>query len=129
MPFTTNIGIPIEAQAFLTLVTQALEKMANTADFSTDEHITLVRIWNTIQANKLSDKQATFKRYTEQYRTTYMPQAIAKLEASLTKGMSWYSQKYDIYIGGIPHENSQYQLPESFLQSLRPSTPIPAVKG
>ncbi len=119
MTFETNIGIPIETQAFLKLVANFTEKMTNKEELTVDDHLTSVRILNTIQANKLSDKDDRYEKYIELYRLEYMQQSVSKLEATLTKGMSWYSKKHDIYIGGKPHKNSQFGLEDSFLKSMR----------
>lgn len=118
MSIETNIGIPIETQAFLDSVAKYTEKMTSKAGLGAEEHVTLVRLLNTIQSNKLENKQEKFKKFTELYRLEYMSQSISTLEATLTKGMAWYSKAHDIYIGGKPHQNSQFKLDDSFLKSL-----------
>ena len=57
-------------------------------------------------------KTSGIEEYVELFQSHYMSGAVSSLEASLTKGMAWYSQEHDVYIGGKPHENSQFKLDE-----------------
>lgn len=125
MSFETNVGIPIDGDEFERRVLDLVTRMADKAQFEVNDQITLVRIWNTLQANKISDRSSALKRYTELFRARYLNDLVTKLHMTLTKGMAWYSEKYDLYLGGKPHPNSQYKLPQPFLESLlRPSAVV-----
>lgn len=110
MNFETNVGPPIKDVELEKLIKEFIEKMKTISDFESADYLTMVRIYNTIQSNKLSEKQQMCKEFAELFQSQYVSKAISSLEASLTKGMAWYSQKYNVYIGGRPHENSQFKL-------------------
>jgi hypothetical protein len=40
----------------------------------------------------------------------YVERIARVLEALPTKGMALYSKSYDLYLGGQPHQHSQYRL-------------------
>jgi len=110
MGIDTNIGILMKYDAFNTLVEKYLSRMREGEDFDSDEHLELVRIWNTIESNQLSEVDKLFQEYSERYVSKYLQISATKLDATVTKGMCFYSQKHDVFIGGKPHQNSQYKL-------------------
>ena len=121
MSFETNIGHPIEDAKFMGLVKKLMYKMTIRNNLELTEYIEMVMVYNTIEANKLFSKNQRFKEYAKLFQSQYLSEIISKLDARLTKGMAWYSQKHNLYIGGQPHQNSQFRLNQSLLEAT--STP------
>jgi hypothetical protein len=95
----------------LLLITQDYNaRMTKDSSFSVPEFIQLAKIWNTIPLFGLEQKDDSFKTFNKLFFPKYVNEAASHLGALPDKGMSLYSKKYDLYIGGRPHENSHYKI-------------------
>jgi hypothetical protein len=103
-------GIPISKEAFSELVRTSVKQMAEAKALSERECIAMVRVYNTVALipdAKRSEEEATFLR---KFAPKYLKQAVDKLDASLAKGMAYYSAKFDLDIGGNPNRNSRFSV-------------------
>jgi hypothetical protein len=76
---------------------------------SNEELILLTRLANTITYYQLGGSSESSKIFSAQFNSYFLPAIINRLEFSLSKGMQFYSKKYDLYIGGSD-TNSHYIL-------------------
>jgi hypothetical protein len=106
----TKIGIPIPTQQFKQLVTSYLARMKKNAALEAEDFITMTRLWNTITFQRLGKKDELFSNYADLFFPAYVERIARVLEALPTKGMALYSKSYDLYLGGQPHQHSQYRL-------------------
>lgn len=106
-----NMGISITQQEFDQIMQDYLLKMeAGSENFSTDELVTMTRIWNTIESQHMRDQNDSYSKFCTAYYPTIFNEACEKTSAVLSKGMAMYSASYDLWLGGAPHENSQYRI-------------------
>ena len=81
--------------------------------FTTDEYIDIVRIYNTISLNRLRERDNIFKEFDDIFSKTYLNNIVNIFDAKLSRGLGFYSKKYDIDIGGAaPNKNSIFKLEE-----------------
>ena len=83
---------------------QKLDTLNNVQDA-----IEMIRLYTTISFNPTM-KADIYTTYTELFFEKYLKKSAQLLHALPTKGMALYSKEYDLYIGGHPHTNSQYQI-------------------
>jgi len=109
MKSSDSIGIPISKRSFDSLVVKStllLERKAKAID--RNDYIIMIRLYNTITVLHLSNKKYT------QFINLFVPDNLGKaakeINATISKGMSYYSKELDLYIGGKPHHNSQFDI-------------------
>ena len=112
LPGAMDMGLPISTERFLALVTDYLSRMESGDEMTTEEYVTMVRLWNTIEFRRLGPRDPLFHRYAVAFFPAYVERISKSLTAQPTKGMALYSKEYDIYLGGKPHPGSQYKLEE-----------------
>lgn len=105
-----NIGIAILRKEFDQIVKKKVLEMNQGKHFKTEEFITLIRIDNTIGMNEMTQESPENKKFCALFLSKYSEKAIYKLHAKLDLGMSYYSKKYNVYWGGIPHYNSIFRI-------------------
>lgn len=105
-----SVGIKISQSEFDRKVEYGLSELSSTNEIVIDDYILLVRIYNTIEVNTMQDKKENYEKFIKLFVPVHIEKAEKKLEATVTKGMAYYSKKYDIYIGGRPHNNSMFRL-------------------
>jgi len=106
-----RVGIPITMPAFKEKVTRALALIKDEKNLSISDYIEIVRIYNTVVGLYLNACEDSFAQYMKATNPKYILLAKKALEAIPTKGMGYYSKKYDIFIGAKEHQNSQYYIP------------------
>ncbi len=84
--------------------------MENGAQLTTEDYLAMVRIWNTIEFCRLTGEDDLYRRYSQTFFPGFVEWASQSLHAQPTKGMALYSREHDVFLGGKPHANSQYQL-------------------
>jgi len=104
-----SVGIEISKSKFDSLVVRYLGKIEKEIKLSIKEQITLVRLVNTIDHYNLSGDN---KKLLDLFYQNIFANTLKELEADPWKGGCQYSQKYDLFIGGKPHQNSQYRIIE-----------------
>jgi hypothetical protein len=109
----TDMGLPISTEQFRALVTEYMSRMEQGNEMSTEDCLTMVKLWNTIQFRGLGPRDPLFHRYSAVLFPAYIERISKSLNAQATKGMALYSKEFDIYIGGKPHPHSQYKLVEA----------------
>jgi hypothetical protein len=105
-----DIGIPVEMKRFRALAAEYLARMESGVELSTEDYVTMARLWNTILFRHLDQDNELFRRYNTAFFPHYIERIANSLDAMVSKGMSYYSKTYDLYIGGKPHPNSIYRL-------------------
>lgn len=102
-------GIEIQRQAFDSLVLDHINRMkAGNTPFSGTGFILPVKIWNTINAAELYDKAGPYKEFYDLFYPDLFKLAAAELDAGLTKGMAFYSEEHDLWLGGKLNGNSYF---------------------
>ena len=107
-----DTGLPIGTEEFRGLVTDYLSRMESANEMTTEDYITMIRLWNTIEFCQLAPTDSLYHRYYAAFFPAYVERISKNLNAQPTKGMALYSKEYDIYLGGKPHPRSQYKLEE-----------------
>jgi hypothetical protein len=75
-----------------------------------DDFILSVRIYNTLVMNYMTDSDDRYKIFYDFFSRQYLEKTLTELDASLSRGMAFYSKKYNIYIGGKRDANSMFCL-------------------
>lgn len=101
-----NIGIPISKKSFDSSVTRCISLLKRENNINKDDFVTMIRLFNTIEILHSSD--LTYVKFRDLFFPNYIPKASKAINATLSKGMCYYSKEFNIYIGGKPHQNSQF---------------------
>ena len=109
VPGALELGIPITQAELRRAVTDYLDRMTKDAALTTDDYVTMVRLWNTIEFCRLAGEDELYRRYRETFFPGFVERASKALNALPTKGMALYSREHDLFLGGKPHANSQYR--------------------
>lgn len=104
----TEIGIEIFEKDFNYKLNKYIKVMDTNGSLNTIDLIVIVRIYNTLIERNLKDEKGIYQKFSRLFSAKYIEIAANNLEATVTKGMCYYSKKYDLYIGGKPHQNSMY---------------------
>ena len=102
--------IQMDYGEFRKLVLKYLDLMKANTSLTFDDYVTMVRIWNTIELQRLGPRDRDLQNYAKVFFSDYLERASKELNCVVSKGMSFYSPKYDLYIGGKPHPNSEFEL-------------------
>lgn len=70
--------------------------------------IDMVRICNTIAYSKTLNANELYYNFVKYFYTECIDIVAKKIEAIPSRGLSYYSKKYNLYIGGSIHMNSKY---------------------
>ena len=105
-----EIGIEISSTEFNCELDKYIVYMDSCDNLKIQDFIIIARIYNTIEMNNLNDTKESYKIFINKFTSKYLNLVIKGLEATLTKGMCYYSKKYDLFIGGEPHNNSMYRI-------------------
>ncbi len=109
-----TFGIPIGETEFRLIVANELEKMkmvTSSMYISTDEAIVMTRIFNTLNVYRemrVKDAPNNYGAFYEIFFRKYFFKIVEIIDGKIAKGMSYYSKKFNLYIGGLEHQNSQY---------------------
>jgi hypothetical protein len=88
-----------------------VEQVTEKKKFSVDKYIDMVRADNTIYLNRLGEKDSVFAKYSELFFKNYMTDVAKLLESSVSKGLGYHSEKYNLDIGGAaPNANSYFKI-------------------
>jgi hypothetical protein len=112
LPGAMDVGIPMSMESFRALVADYTDRMEAGRAMTTDDYITMTRLWNTVEFRRLSEKDSLFHRYAAAFFPAYVERVAKGLNALPTKGMALYSKEHDLFLGGKPHPKSQYKLEE-----------------
>ncbi|MBD1364147.1 hypothetical protein IDJ77_10035 [Mucilaginibacter sp. ZT4R22] len=96
-----NNGIPIGKTDFDNKVAKYLKMMMNGFEFDKQDYIDMVRIYNTIGWS-FETPRDSYRLFYDAFLVVHVRPAVKKLNAGLSKGMSYYSPKYNLYIGDGP---------------------------
>lgn len=106
-------GIPMEPGQFFEhtfMHLQVMEELGGEPRFMDPPFaIELVRIWNTIEHNRMQEDDEVFQAFADQFFDVFLLASIQTLQAQDDKGGSFFSPDFDISIGGKPHDNSLYK--------------------
>jgi hypothetical protein len=98
----------LDPRDFHDLVADYLDRMDRGTSFSTEDYITMIKLFNTIGADRLAVDDPLFARYVAAFFPSQVEPAAQRLGAVATKGMALYSREHDLYIGGPAHAPSRY---------------------
>jgi hypothetical protein len=106
-----EIGIKILVKDFDLKVYESIKllELNDTVNLNIQDIILWVRIYNTISFNQKSGEKLEYMNFVQLFNLNKNC-VIQKLSAKISKGMGFYSKKYNIYLGGIPHYNSQFKI-------------------
>jgi hypothetical protein len=103
-------GIEIFLPDFNKKIEKYLNLMLSNGELNQLDYIAMVRIYNTLEINNLISEKKTYDEFMNSFIPKFLLKAEKELEATLSKGMSYYSKKYNLYIGGKYHNNSIYKI-------------------
>jgi hypothetical protein len=103
-------GPVINSSGFRALVVHYLGRMDAGQELSAADYYTMIRLWNTIESERLGGRDPLFKRYASTFFPTHVERAAQCLGAYPTKGMALYSKEYDVYLGSVSHAPSRYRI-------------------
>ena len=100
-----NLGIKISKVEFEEYINE-YTKVDSVYIFELDDYIRMVRMVNTISKKMIvCDLCYSFNQI---FYEKYADYIIIKLNLILHKGGALYSREHNLFLGGKPHENSQF---------------------
>ncbi|MEO6520606.1 MAG: hypothetical protein ABIN91_02940 [Mucilaginibacter sp.] len=106
------VGIEIGQKAFDGMVKETVAMMKR-GHPKIEDLIKMVRIDNTIAINYLGDESKANKEFNSLFVPKFSKLAIKELHATHATGMCYYSKRYNVYWGGLPHYNSMFKIVRS----------------
>jgi hypothetical protein len=103
-------GRALSAHALRELAAGYLDRIQQGDSFTDDDYIAMVKLFNTIGADRLAAADPLFARYADAFFPAQVEPAARRLGAVATKGMALYSRRHDLYIGGPAHGPSRYRI-------------------
>ncbi len=105
-----TLGIPISIKDFHSLVGSLYLKFSNTDSQKTvNDYLLFVKVYNTIGFDWLFEKGQKYHDFYILF-PKYVDKMTQVLDAKVSKGMSYYSKKYYMQIGGWRTENNCYKI-------------------
>jgi len=101
----TTVGIPITKTEFNKKVSTYMKLMSDWTNFTSQNYIDMVRLFNTIGDSNLK-RIDYYRMYYEIFLVMYNKRAGIFLDAKPMKGMSMYSKKFNLWIGDRPFGNN-----------------------
>ena len=106
-----TLGIPMSAEQFDSLAGIILIKFQSFDDSkSLKDDIIFIRVINTIHFERLIDKSNKYDSLNNLFFKKYLNKIVDITDAKISIGMSYYSKKYDLQIGGKKTENNFYRI-------------------
>jgi len=109
MQSSDTLGKNITKVEFNALVSKYTKAVTEKKAFDSSDYVAIVRLINTIEKNDLFEEHKAFR---ELFYPKLLNEAVKVLKATFWKGGCFYSADYDLFIGGKPHQNSQYRIIE-----------------
>jgi hypothetical protein len=106
---TECVGIPIEFSEFDKSVDRLNSLYTTNRIRSKEDYILSVRIYNTLTMNRMLEEKQQYKLFCDNFSKN-LERTVKALNASLSKGMGYYSKKYKLFMGGHPDKNSMFCL-------------------
>jgi len=103
-------GIEISQKTFDLNVRKELVALKKNCDLSISQMINVVRLYNTIIANPAMQTDVSNSEFIDLCIDRYLNKIIIGVDAKLTKGMGYYSKKYNLYLGGQLNYNSLFTI-------------------
>lgn len=75
-----------------------------------EDYLQIVRVGNTIVFDQMEDNNKSYNELYYLYGRKYMPTIAKVLDAEISIGLSFYSKKYDLLIGGRKTKNNFYRI-------------------
>jgi outer membrane receptor for monomeric catechols len=105
------IGIPVSKKQFDSTISNAVITMREKYNGNANDMIKIARLYNTLEFDHMIDETKTNKEFIHLFDSKrYDILFIKKLDATERIGGSYYSKKYQIYLGGLPDNNSKYRI-------------------
>jgi len=106
--FNSIDTIRIDKKDFESMVVSRIKFMEMNDTMNIIDAIDMVRITNAIAYNRNILTADIYNKYLHLFYGKYNLEAANLLKATLSRNMSLYSKKYNLYFGGPPHGNSRY---------------------
>jgi hypothetical protein len=108
---TDTFGIRISIKQFDSLTQYLLVKFHSDSSLkSMEDYLQIVRVGNTIVFDQMEDNNKSYNELYYLYGRKYMPTIAKVLDAEISIGLSFYSKKYDLLIGGRKTKNNFYRI-------------------
>jgi hypothetical protein len=81
---------------------EGIEKMKASDIFSDEETISIIRVYNSLHfVNIARDKTDSIliEEFRNKFDKNFFPSVFTRIETTYGKGMTFYSKKYDLFIG------------------------------
>jgi hypothetical protein len=105
-----SLGIVIPAHQFDSLVGFLLIKFKDSSEKKIEDYILLVKVGNTIAFDQLFDSCRECNELYNLYLFKYMKTIAKVTDATISIGLSYYSKKYDLQIGGVRTKNNYFRI-------------------
>jgi hypothetical protein len=104
-------GVLISSRGFDSLVQSLLMKFSSDTSVKLmDDYIVLVKAANTIAFGQLNESSRYCKELYDLFLFKYLNIIVKLTDAKLSKGLSYYSKKYDLLIGGGKYKTNYYRI-------------------
>ena len=103
-----STGIQIGYMEFKCLAKYQLSMFDENKPTLVEDAIIQVRLSNTLELDHSLRQDSICGAFYVKFLKSKLNNSVELLEAKISRGYSFYSPKYDVYIGGHPHKNSQY---------------------
>jgi hypothetical protein len=103
------LGFLLNIASFEKSVDRLNELYSTNTIRSKKDYILSVRIYNTLTMNHMVEENEKYRLFCDNF-SKKLEGAVKALKASISKGMGYYSKKYNLYFGGHPDKNSMFCL-------------------
>src|SRR5262249_55292794 len=101
-------GTAIDPRVFRALADDYKARIKRGDDFTDDDYVTMVKLFNTIESHGLGARDEALAQYRAAFFPDLVERVTHRLEMLPTKGMALYSEGYNVYLGGPPYAPSRY---------------------
>jgi hypothetical protein len=106
-----TLGIVISAHEFDSLVDSLSSKFkSDTSAKGIKDYLLLIRVGNTIAFDHLYESSTKCNELFTLFASKYMDTIVKLTDATISIGLSYYSKKYDLQIGGVKTKNNWYRI-------------------
>lgn len=104
-------GVPITQAEFDAQLEHYLGMLDDPdAELTEDDYVAITRLWNTIQLRRPPGDEDEIAAFEERFFPAEVETVTQALGMTLSNGMALYSREHDLYLGGVPHANSMYDV-------------------
>jgi hypothetical protein len=101
-----DLGLPISREEFKHRLHRYSAALDDGSKLTPEDIVEMVRLYNTIAWKH--DESPEAAAFSARFDAAEVDRARDLLGMTLSKGMGFYSNEYDLYLGGVPHANSMF---------------------